>query len=33
MFIITFLAGYGMDQYARKWMWMFCRTAPPFLPV
>ena len=26
MFIITFLAGYGMDQYGRKWMWMFCLT-------
>ncbi len=27
MFIITFLAGYGMDQLGRKWMWMFCLTA------
>lgn len=27
MFIITFLAGYGMDQYGRKWMWMFCLTS------
>ena len=27
MFIITFLAGYGMDQFGRKWMWMFCLTA------
>ena len=26
MLIITFLAGYGMDQYGRKWMWMFCLT-------
>jgi MFS family permease len=27
MFIITLLAGYGMDTYGRKWMWMFCLTA------
>ncbi len=27
IFIITFLAGWRMDQYGRKWMWMFCLTA------
>jgi MFS family permease len=27
MFVITFLAGYGMDQIGRKWMWMFCLTS------
>jgi MFS family permease len=27
MFIITFLAGLGMDRFGRKWMWMFCLTA------
>ncbi len=26
MFIITFMAGWGMDQLGRKWMWMFCLT-------
>lgn len=27
MFIITLVAGYGMDQRGRKWMWMWCLTA------
>jgi MFS family permease len=27
MFVITLLAGYGMDTKGRKWMWMFCLTA------
>jgi MFS family permease len=27
MFVITLLAGYGMDVRGRKWMWMFCLTA------
>lgn len=27
MFVITLLAGYGMDTRGRKWMWMFCLTA------
>lgn len=27
MFVITLVAGYGMDQRGRKWMWMWCLTA------
>jgi MFS family permease len=27
MFVITLLAGYGMDTRGRKWMWMFCLTS------
>ncbi|HET9147944.1 MAG TPA: MFS transporter [Acetobacteraceae bacterium] len=27
MFVITLLAGYGMDTRGRKWMWMFCLAA------
>ena len=26
MFLVTFLAGWGMDRFGRKWIWMFCLT-------
>ncbi|MGH7118959.1 MAG: hypothetical protein ACREFP_08220 [Acetobacteraceae bacterium] len=33
MFVITLFAGYGMDRFCRKTMWMWCLVAAVFTGV